>query len=211
MRAFAIVPAAGRSRRMGQPKLLLPWGNATVIEAVLAAWRSSRVSAVVSVLHSADERLAARCRAAGVEVVTPDPPPAEMRDSVQAGLEWVARTRQPLADDVWMLAPADMPTLTAEAIDAVLNADAERDRIVIPTHGGRRGHPVRFPWALADEVTRLAPDEGLNQLARRHPVQEVSVETPAVLNDLDTRADYERLLQQNTRKIRPKIDPPGAK
>ena len=58
MRTFAIIPAAGRSQRMGQPKLLLPWRNSTIIEHVLAAWRASQVSHMLMVVHPADRQLA---------------------------------------------------------------------------------------------------------------------------------------------------------
>ena len=47
-RAFAIVPAAGRSTRMGRPKLLLPWSDGSMIESQLRAWRASRVAAVAA-------------------------------------------------------------------------------------------------------------------------------------------------------------------
>ena len=33
----AIILAAGRSRRMGQPKMLLPWGETTVLGHVIQA------------------------------------------------------------------------------------------------------------------------------------------------------------------------------
>ena len=54
--SFAIIPAAGRSQRMGEPKLLLPWGQSTIIEHVLAVWCASRVEAVVMVVHPDDVR-----------------------------------------------------------------------------------------------------------------------------------------------------------
>ena len=37
MQTFAVIPAAGRSQRMRQPKLLLPWNHGTLIEHVLGA------------------------------------------------------------------------------------------------------------------------------------------------------------------------------
>ena len=58
MRSFAVIPAAGRSQRMGQPKLLLPWGRTTVIEHVLGVWRASRVTHTVIVVHPDDKFLA---------------------------------------------------------------------------------------------------------------------------------------------------------
>ena len=45
-RSFAIIPAAGRSVRMGRQKLLMPWGDATLIEtgAVIIATGSAPIA-----------------------------------------------------------------------------------------------------------------------------------------------------------------------
>ena len=51
MRSFAIIPACGRSVRMGTPKLLMPWKDSTVIEAVLAAWEQSQIDEIVVVVR----------------------------------------------------------------------------------------------------------------------------------------------------------------
>ena len=56
-RSFAVVPAAGRSERMGAPKLLLPLGDSTVIEHVLAAWTASPVTRTVVVVRADDAEL----------------------------------------------------------------------------------------------------------------------------------------------------------
>ena len=52
---------------------------------------------------------------------------------------------------------------------------------------------VLFPWRLVEEVKRLSPDEGLNLLRRRHGAQYVVVSDRAVLDDIDTPDDYQRL------------------
>ena len=62
-RFFGVIPAAGRSVRMGEPKLLLPWRDGTLIEHVLAQWLASRVACVTVVVHPDDQELAAVCRA----------------------------------------------------------------------------------------------------------------------------------------------------
>jgi molybdenum cofactor cytidylyltransferase len=197
-RAFAVVPAAGRSQRMGRPKLLLPWRNATVIEHVLAAWLASDVERVVVVVHPDDASLAEICRRAGAEVVIPPAAPPEMKDSVLHALDFLRVAAAPSASDVWLLAPADMPTLPTAAIDLVIAAhDPDDARILVPRHAGRRGHPVLFPWPLCDEVARLGPSEGLNQLRRRFPVRELDFIEPAVLADLDTPDDYRRLRESH--------------
>ena len=193
-RYFAIVPAAGRSARMGAPKLLLPWKHGTLIEQVLAAWRASRVAKTFVVVHPADVTLADVCRRAGAEVVVPDDPPPDMKASVRHALAWIAAQHAPQESDAWLLAPADMPRLSAALIDTVVAAhDPAAPRVVLAASGGRRGHPVLFPWALAAEVPRLGPHEGLNALVGRNTVVEISWSDDSPLLDIDNPEDYRRL------------------
>lgn len=193
-RSFALIPAAGRSRRMGQPKLLLSWGGATVIDRVLAAWKASHVSAVIVTAHPDDEELIAHCRAARADVVVVDPPPDDMKASLAAGLAHVEAAYQPQASDVWLLAPADMPLLNGPLIDRILNAhDVHNPRAIVPRAGGRRGHPVLLPWTLANDVKRLAPNQGINVLVGEACPLEIDCDDLAAFADLDTPDDYERL------------------
>jgi molybdenum cofactor cytidylyltransferase len=200
MRSFAIIPAAGRSRRMGEPKLLLPWGASTVIEHVLAAWRASRVDNVVVVLHRDDHRLAELCAERGAIVSAPETPPPQMKDSVRCGLDLVAGTCQPQDDDAWLVAPADMPGLSTAVIDrlieahaAELNQHSGHRPIRAARYGAKPGHPVLFPWPLAAEVARLGDNEGLDVLVARLGVEYVDFALQANPEDFDTPADYERL------------------
>lgn len=194
MRSFAIIPAAGRSQRMGLPKLLLPWGTTTVIEQVLAAWKASRVSAVIVTAHPDDDELVSRCRAAEAEIVIVDPPPADMKASVAAGLAYLAAHHQPRPTDVWLLAPADMPLLDSRLIDRLLTAyQPSAPRVLVPSAAGRRGHPVLFPWPLAKAVEQLAADEGINALVAAAGPREIECDESAAFADLDTPDDYARL------------------
>ncbi len=197
MQTFAIIPAAGRSQRMGRPKLLLPWGAATIVECVIAAWRASRAARVLLVVHPEDRELAEVGRAAGAEVVVPEVPPGDMKASVLAALEY-AKRYAPQSDDAWLVAPADMPGLSTAAIDAVIaayereRAEGDGNRLWVASHEGRRGHPALFPWSLAGEVGRLGENEGLDALLRRHAVALVEAGADALAGDLDTPQDYQR-------------------
>ncbi len=200
LQTFAIIPAAGRSRRMGRPKLLLPWGERTIIEHVVDVWRASQVGHVVLIVHPQDDQVADLGRRAGAIVVQPAVAPAEMKVSVRLGLEYIAASLNPRPSDAWLLAPADMPGLATATIDRLIVAyrasvdrGAATSSIVAASVGGRRGHPVLFPWRLAGEIERLAADEGLNVLLARNPFETVDAGEAAVLEDLDTPEDYERL------------------
>lgn len=193
---FAIIPAAGRSRRMGRPKLLLPWRGTTVLEEVLRAWTASRIDHTIVVAHVDDRQVHACCRAAGVDLVVPTPPPAEMKDSVVAGLEYIDARYQPSHRAAWLLAPADMPQLSSGVIDRLIAEHAcriDEPAILVPTYDRRRGHPVLLPWPLAAEVARLGDDEGINSLVARRGVVELPCDDPGLLSDIDTPEDYRRL------------------
>lgn len=190
-RSFAIVPAAGRSDRMGTSKLLLPWGKSTVIEHVLAAWRASRVVHTVVVVPSHEGALVALCRRAGAEVVEAATQPPDMKASVLLGLNYVTNRYGPEAGDVWLIAPADIPGLTSAIIDRLLASHRPEDpRIIVPAHGQRRSHPALLPWPLAAEVSGLSNDRGVDELFTRYPILRLEVQAADIPNDLDTPDDY---------------------
>jgi molybdenum cofactor cytidylyltransferase len=199
-RAFAIIPAAGSSRRMGAPKLLLPWKGATLIEHVVGVWRQSRVNEVVVVVSPENEPLAAVCRRLPCRLIVPETPPADMKASVCHGLTFVAGELAPRDHDAWLVAPADLPALRFATIDAVLAAyDPANPTVLVPCHQGRRGHPVLFPWQSAGIVASLSPSESLKDLMSRMPVREIEVPDPQDFEDIDTPLDFERLQNRHIR------------
>jgi molybdenum cofactor cytidylyltransferase len=195
-RLFVVVPAAGASRRMGQPKLLLPWKNGTVISTMLAHLRHPAIAAVFVVVRPGDAALSQVVGQCGGTVVTPVAPPPEMRQSVECALREIADHWSPTSADGWMLIPADHPLLDAAVLDPLVSAWKQNpSRILIPVFQGKRGHPTLFPWSITADVFQLPPDQGLNQLVKARPdlVQEVEVNSSGVLTDLDTPEDYRRL------------------
>jgi molybdenum cofactor cytidylyltransferase len=192
---FAVVPACGRSSRMGRPKLALPVGGRTVIEHVVGALRDGGVGCVVVVVGPHTPELVPLAAAAGAEVLALPEPTTDMRETVQRGLAWVSERHRPAPDDIWLLAPADHPAFTADVVRAMLAADAP---IAVPVHAGRRGHPTLLRWRHAAGIRALPPGEGINSFLRSHAgeVCEMPVADPGVLADLDTPEDYTRLTSQ---------------
>jgi molybdenum cofactor cytidylyltransferase len=195
-RLFAVIPAAGLSRRMGQPKLLLPLGAKTVIARLLDVLNRPDVIERFVVLRRDDETLLAEVTSAKATAVQPEINPPDMRSSVQNALEEIQRRHAPGPDEGWMLIPADHPVLDAEVLDAMIDCwQKSDDLILVPTYQQQRGHPTFFRWELAEEVLSLPPDKGLNELLKSHAdeIVEVRTDNPAVLTDLDTPEDYQEL------------------
>jgi len=182
---------------MGRPKLLLPFGGETVISRLLETLRRPEIVAIAVVLRSDDEPLRAEVAAHGGTPLQPEVAPPEMRDSVEHALRSIEAEFHPTSDDGWLLTPADHPLIEREVLDRLLERWSQSEMpILIPTCGGKRGHPVLFRWSLVPEVFELPHDVGLNHLVRMHAdeVVELEVGRESVIADLDTPEDYRRAL-----------------
>lgn len=194
----AVIAAAGLSRRMGRPKQLLPWGGSTVIAVVARSLSQAGAAPVICVTgHRGQEVAAALARTDAMIVPNPAYRQQDLLSSYQAGVRWLLENAdQASTIEGALLSLGDQPHLPASTI-ARIAAQARRtpDRIVIPSYDMRRGHPMVLPQVLWGELLALAADDALRTLVNRHADRIVYVNTKndAVLLDMDTPADYERL------------------
>ena len=198
MRTFGLIPAAGKSRRMGRAKLTLPLGDKTVLEHVLSAVRSAGALDVLVVVAPDARELAELATTGGAHVLQLDADTPDMRTTAMRGLDWIEAHWQPRDEDGWLLLPADHPTVRAEVVRALLDAahTNHEKTIVVPVHAGRRGHPTWLRWAHAAAIRTQPPDIGLNVYIRAHAAETLELTWPSdeILRDLDTPEDYARLL-----------------
>ncbi len=182
---------------MGQPKLLLPFGDTTVIGRLISILKSANVTDICVLVRPDDEPLAEEVQCSGATAIQPTEPPAEMRVSVEHLLTAIRQKYSPTPHDGWLLIPGDHPLLTTHTLSALVTAWQSRPTaITLPTADGRRGHPTIFPWALAARVAQLPIEVGVNHLLkdRMTEIQEVAVQDPTIHLDLDTPVDYQRAL-----------------
>ena len=183
----AIVLSAGKSERMGRPKALLPFRGRTFLENILEAIsRSSIGHTSVVVGHHRKE----------IEGSVPAPslvfnPNYEqgMVTSLQAGI----RALPPDSIGAFLFL-VDHPLVESETIEAMIPSLAP-DRIVQPTFGGRRGHPVFFGAEVLKEILQLPASQGADVVVRKDPsrIVEIPVNTPGILVDVDTPEEYQKL------------------
>jgi molybdenum cofactor cytidylyltransferase len=194
----ALIPAAGKSTRMGRPKLLLPIRGKTVLELVIATLRQAGIDQILVVIGPHVAELAPIARQAGGHALLLADETPDMRATVEHGLDWIDKHLQPRTDDAWLLVPADHPTLKPGIIHELLTARQRRPgcSIFVPTHAGRRGHPTLIAWKHVPVIKMFPRDCGLNQYLRKQcdETLQVPVDDEAVLFDLDTPEDYDRLV-----------------
>ncbi len=198
-RVCAIVPAAGRSRRMGRDKQLLDVGGQSMLADVLDALERSRVCSVTLVTHSGITARIDTNQFTKLSVVINDDQDSHMIDSVRMGIDAACHGRvgrEIPSSDGFLVLPADQPGIDVADIDRCITVfSTDTSRIVIATHAERRGHPMTFPASLAQFVTSDACDGGLNALPRAHAdrVTTVPCGSPGVTRDIDTPDDYKKL------------------
>lgn len=191
---FALIPAAGHSRRMGKHKLLLPWQNTTVIDSVLSVWKHSDVQEVLIVVRSDDVDLLAVCEGHDIRICRLDDDTDDMKETVQHGLRYLERKFSPDDLDCCLIAPADLPRLTVEVVNAIIESAKSTSKIVAPWYGDKKGHPICFPWTAAAKIFQLASDQGLNALVTEDATNRVDMPLGLRPRDIDTPEDYRREL-----------------
>ena len=199
MRTFGLIPAAGKSRRMGRPKLLLPIGAKTVLEHVVSALQSTGVADILVVAAPDAQTLAERAAAVGALVLRLDENTPDMRATCLHGLAWIEQHFHPGEEDGWLLLPADHPTVRPDVVSALLQAATENcdKTIIVPVYQGRRGHPTWLRWPHAGAIRDMPAERGLNAFIRDHAAETWELAWPSdeILRDLDTPEDYRRLVE----------------
>lgn len=189
-----ILLAAGESTRMeGGFKPLMKWGRRTVVAECVHQMRRSRLDDIYVVLGHREGDIRTRLAGTGVQYAINAEYRRGMLSSVQTGLGMLSPNT-----DAFLLALVDQPMVTTAVIDQLIAAWEKGDRgIIVPTFNGKSGHPVIISAGYIDDIMQLddsSPD-GLRGFIQSHgrDVLEVPVATDAILEDIDSPADYERL------------------
>jgi len=185
---WAVILAAGESRRMGRQKLLLPFGESTVVGAVAGTALASRVDRVLAVLGADRDAVRQELEPLAIDFSVNENFAEGMLSSVQAGFRAL-----PADAEAAIVMLGDQPFLPGRVVDAVVEAYRRNGKgIVVPAFQGRRGHPVLVDLKYRDEVLALDPSDGLRRLMRAHAedIFEAEVEDANILRDMDVPEDY---------------------
>jgi molybdenum cofactor cytidylyltransferase len=192
-RVFAVVPAAGRSNRMGSPKQLLEVEGRPMLLAVVDPLSTCPQVAAVLVVTNSLVASTLDLTQTGASVVLNDEPDAEMIDSVRLGVTEFQTQCDLAARDGILICPGDQPGLSVDDITRCCQAFLEiPGKIIVATHDGKTGHPLIFPASLIPCMMSSACDTGLRELPRQHApmVTRHELTSPAVTRNINTPPDY---------------------
>jgi molybdenum cofactor cytidylyltransferase len=181
-----VVLAAGLSTRSGQFKMTLPLGPKTVLEHAIESM-SPFVERVIVVTGWQAERLRALLAGrADVTLVHNERFREGMFSSVCAGVAQVRAGR-------FFLLPGDQPLVPAEVYARLLSVDGT---VVLPTYGGKKGHPVLLDRSLVPEILAQPAGTTLRDVIHRAGYTAIEVGEEGILIDLDTAEDYAAILDR---------------
>ena len=191
----AVILAAGESKRMKAPKMLLPFMGSTIIERVISNTLASDVESVTVVTGAWKEDIEKAVSRYNVNIVFNGNYSNGMLSSVRCGIKSL-----PDNCHAAMVIPGDMPLISGSVINEIINSYiTTRKRMIIPVYKGRRGHPFLIDSGLFDDIDRLDDNKGLRQLAQWYPgdVYETETNDNSILKDIDTGTEYRKEINSN--------------
>ena len=186
----AVILAAGQSIRMGQPKMLLPWGQMTVIEKVISTLLEAGIDdlhVVTGGNHLEIEGALSRYRVNFT--FNPDYTDGEMLSSVKIGLKSITGE-----SEAALIVLGDQPQIESQVIEMITERYlSSHDKIIVPSFQMHRGHPWLIEKRLWKDVIELKPPHTLRDYLVKNQalISYINVETPSIIQDLDTPQDYQ--------------------
>ena len=188
----AILLAAGESKRMGKPKLLLPFDNDTILGSTIDNLLNSNVSEVIVVLGANVQKTKKALAHRPVKIATNPHYQQGMSTSLICGLMQVNQQSQRI-----MVALSDQPLIDTKTYNILIRESFNsKFGIVVPTYRSRRGNPIIFNVSYKDELLQLKGDIGGRELLSHHTddILEVVVDCEGIHINLNTKDDYQSIL-----------------
>ena len=188
-----ILLAAGESKRMGKPKLLLNLGNSNVINITINNYLKSEIFEIIVVLGNEAKKIEDSISAQDkrIKFVVNKNYREGMSTSIKSGV--LAASKQ---SEAFLIALGDQPLISHKIIfrliDRYLSSNAG---IVTVMHQSIRGHPVIISKKYLQEILALTGDIGARDLLKQHldDTASIKIESDEEFLDIDKIQDYDKL------------------
>ena len=184
----AIILAAGESKRMGQPKMLMPWGNSTILQTVISTIKLAGIDDILVITGGAHRQVEALIGATVQTIFNEHYETGEMLSSIQKGLK--AKMHKASAA---LICLGDQPQVKESSVRKICDAfHISNAPIIVPSYEMRRGHPWLIDHSFWSELIAMKSPQTPRDFLQTHSDQiaYVEMDTASILEDLDTPEDY---------------------
>lgn len=194
MTVSVLILAAGVSARMGRAKQLMPFGGRPMLGAVISRYLAAACVRRVLVVVNPSAPVITRTLSEYPVQFVPNPfTERGMFSSVQAGLRAAGQL------DELLIGLCDQPSLSPYSIARIVRVAKESGKeIVIPTFGGRGGHPIFVCKRFVPEILSMPVTLTLKRFvaAHRNKTLRVALNDAGVVQDLDDPLSYQIATQE---------------
>ncbi|MCD6514101.1 MAG: nucleotidyltransferase family protein [Candidatus Odinarchaeota archaeon] len=190
---IAIILAAGKSERMGRPKLILPIINGkTIIEHVIECVKSSKVDEVLVILGHEPHNIIPYVQRTNTPFIVNFFYEYGMTSSFKRGIMEIADRA-----DAALLVLGDQPLISTELIDQIIDIYEHTSALIVsPKYKGKKGHPVLFDKKVFTDIINLPWYGIIRTVVHKYSLQHVTFDwEKSVIIDVDTPEDYRKLVE----------------
>lgn len=190
----AVIPAAGSSSRYGQPKLLLPYRGKTLIGNTVDCLTQAGVTAITVVSGDCHDEIQ-QALPSNINVVHNPCWRQGMGMSIATGVQEIQRRHSQVS--AVLVALPDQPLLTVSHIRSMIKElETVKPAVdaIATRYGAVNGAPALFSSSALERLIELDGDQGARALLQGDVLKIRSVTPDFDLLDIDTGADYQRLL-----------------
>lgn len=189
-----IVLAAGESSRMGSVKALIDYRDKTFIETIVDNLKKSRAGEIIVVLGFHEEKIKAAIKKEKVIFTVNQRPQLGQLASLKAGIKKVSRKSSGA-----LIALVDQPAVKTQTYKKLIDrAEKAPDKIIIPSHNGKHGHPFIIPGKLFKSLLNFSTKfttrdfiilAGKSIKSNSNLISYLSVNDPGILKNYNCKVD----------------------
>jgi len=188
-----IILSAGYSSRMHRFKPFLKFGKYTAIEKLINTYKSSGIEEIIVVVGHRGQEVIEKVQDNKVRFIYNKDYPKGMYSSVLAGVNSLSPHIQG-----FFISPVDIPIIKNHSIDYIKKEYLNSTKgIIHPSFCGKRGHPPLIDNKYIDLILNNHGEGGLKRLLQKYEEDalDIALADESILMDMDTEADYIRLLE----------------
>ena len=201
IRISGILLAAGESKRMGKPKLLLNLGESNIINTTIENLLKSEIFELIIVLGHEAQKIECSLSEQDkrIKFVTNENYREGMSTSIKCGVLTASKE-----SEAFLIALGDQPLISPKIINRLIEKyQSSGVGIVTVMHQSLRGHPVIISKKYLQEILALNGDIGARDLLKQHldDTTSINIESSEEFFDIDKTQDYEKLKRIYDRRI----------
>ena len=194
----SIILAAGMSKRMkDRNKLLLQYGELTILEKTINNLSRSNINEIIIVLGHDSNNIKRALKQIKFKKVFNEYYSDGIASSIISGLKAINNSAKGV-----MICLGDMPQIKTSSYNLLIEkfyTSFNEKKIILPTYNKKKGNPIILSSFYFNFLYKLKGDKGARDIIEKYAsnIIRTEIDDEGLLKDIDNDLDYELLLKNN--------------